>query len=188
MLRFLHGGGYRVAIYALRQRSATSDLAGMRVDRQTGGMTAPRPIPRAALLLGFAGLLPQIAVVLIELLHDPRWLFTAEATGFAYAALIFSFLGGMWWGLAAMREGAPEWVYGAAVLPSLVALACAWPWATGAPWPGPSLIVLGLAIAASPVVDRRLVTLGLAPAWWMGLRVPLSLGLGGLSIIAGLLS
>jgi hypothetical protein len=151
-------------------------------------MTDPTRVPAPARLLGFAGLSPQIAVVAVQLTRDPHWLFSAEAIGFAYAALIFSFLGGLWWGLAAMRPDAPGWVYGAAVMPSLIALVSAWPWASGAPWPGPSLILLGLAIAASPLVDRRLVAIGVAPDWWLRLRVPLSIGLGGLSLLVGLLS
>ena len=72
--------------------------------------------------------------------------FTALSVGYGYAALIFSFLGGVWWGLAAMGGArTPGWVWVAAVVPSLLALATAWPWATGGTWPGPSLIVLGVA-------------------------------------------
>lgn len=145
-------------------------------------------IPAAARWLGLAGLLPQIAVVAVQLSGDPDWLFSAQALGFAYAALIFSFLGGLWWGLAAASGGrAPVWLWLASVAPSLVALASAWPWAIGKTWPGPSLVALGIGIAASLIVDRALVRSGIAPPWWMRLRVPLSLGLGGLTIVSGLL-
>lgn len=147
---------------------------------------AERAVPRAALILGLAGLLPQIAAISVELGGNPAYLFTAEALAFAYGALIFSFLGGLWWGLAARADPAPDWVYGIAGVPSLIALAAAVPWATGARWPGPSLIVLGIGIIAALAVDRRLVADRLAPAWWMRLRVPLSLGLGGLTLIAGI--
>jgi hypothetical protein len=108
--------------------------------------------------------------------------------GYAYAALILSFLGGMWWGLAARQaERCPPWIWWAAVAPSLVAFATAFPWAVGGAWPGPSLVILGIALILSLLVDRRLVSLGIAPDWWMGLRVPLSLGLGSLTIIAAFL-
>ncbi|TPG40652.1 DUF3429 family protein [Sphingomonas koreensis] len=137
------------------------------------------------MVLGLAGLLPAAAAVLIELDGDPARLFSAEALAFAYAALIFSFLGGIWWGLAARIDPAPDWLYGAAVAPSLIALATAAPWAVGARWPGPSLIVLGVFILASLLVDRLLVARGIAPPWWMQLRTPLSVGLGGLTLIAG---
>jgi len=49
---------------------------------------------RAALRFGFAGLLPQaIALFLVATDAEQRW--SALAVGYAYAALIFSFLGGV---------------------------------------------------------------------------------------------
>lgn len=100
--------------------------------------------------------------------------------GWGYAALIFSFLGGMWWGMAAASPDearrTPTWIWMAAVMPSLIALATYIPWVIGAPWPQPSLLVLAIGILLSPLVDMRLVTL--RPSWWLGLRLPLSLGLG----------
>ena len=82
----------------------------------------------------------------------------------------------MWWGLAAQARDAATtiWVWVAAVVPSLVALVSAIPWAIGAAWPGPSLMLLGLALLASLLVDYRLVRHGWAPAWWLTLRMPLS--------------
>jgi hypothetical protein len=145
-------------------------------------------IPGAARWLGFAGLLPQIAVVSTLMLLPPEMAFPAKALGFAYAALILSFLGGLWWGLAAPAPRSPSWIYVAAVVPSLFALAATIPWAVGLEWPGPSLVALGIAIGASMAVDRRLVADGIAPRWWLSLRVPLSAGLGTLTVVAGLLS
>lgn len=142
-------------------------------------------VPPPARLLGPAGLLPQGAAALLVVGGPLEWRFTALALAFAYAALILSFLGGLWWGLAAAARQAPGWVYGAAVVPSLFALATCIPWSIGTDWPGPSLIALGLAILASLWVDVRLDRVGLAPRWWLGLRVPLSLGLGTLTLIAG---
>lgn len=138
--------------------------------------------PTIARLLGFAGLLPHIAVVLVLLERNNELRFFALAMGYAYAALILSFLGGIWWGFAARAERAPLWLWVAAVLPSLIALASFLPWATGEPWPGPSLIVIGVALIGSLGVDWQLHRLGLAPDWWLRLRLPLSLGLGTLSI------
>lgn len=138
--------------------------------------------PTIARLLGFAGLLPHIAVVLVLLERNNELRFFALAMGYAYAALILSFLGGIWWGFAARAERAPVWLWVAAVLPSLIALASFLPWATGEPWPGPSLIVIGVALIGSLGVDWQLHRTGLAPDWWLRLRLPLSLGLGTLSI------
>ena len=134
-------------------------------------------IPALPRMLGLAGLLPQWALLFVLAVGEDYWRFAALALAWGYAALIFSFLGGMWWGLAA-RGGSrvAGWVWIAAVLPSLLALATYAPWVFGAEWPGPSLVVLGIAILASPLVDRRLGPL--APDWWMALRWPLSLGLG----------
>ena len=130
--------------------------------------------------LGFAGLLPQLAFVIAAWLGPDEWRWTALAMGWGYAALIFSFLGGVWWGLAAGAVARnclpPGWVWIVAVFPSLLALATFYPWVVGAPWPGPSLIILGVAIAVSFVMDMALARF--TPPWWLGMRIPLSLGLG----------
>jgi Protein of unknown function (DUF3429) len=148
---------------------------------------APR-LGRLPLALGYAGLIPQIIVVLLLLSGDLTDRFVALAAGFAYAALILSFLGGLWWGLgAAQPDRAPQWLWVVAVAPSLIALCSAWPWMVGLAWPQPSLIILGISLIAALVIDKALVTLRLAPARWMRLRAPLSLGLGILTIIAAIL-
>jgi Protein of unknown function (DUF3429) len=139
--------------------------------------------------LGWAGLLPQLWALTAILAGAPDSRFSAVALGYAYAALILSFLGGTWWGLAAQaRPPVPRWVWFAAVAPSLVALGSAVPWAVGATWPGPSLGLLGIALIAALAVDYKLVGAGLCPAWWLGLRLPLSLGLGLLTLAIGYLA
>lgn len=143
--------------------------------------------PGPARLLGLAGLLPQLAAVAVLLSRDPDLRFAAIALGYAYGALILSFLGGLWWGLAARAEPAPAWLWVAAVAPSLVAVGSAVPWAVGGEWPGPSLVILGAALIAALGVDRRLQTIGIAPPWWLALRIPLSVGLGTLTIVIALL-
>lgn len=148
----------------------------------------PPPLPTIAKVLGLAGLLPQAAVVAALVFGGEDVRFTALSLGYAYAALIFSFLGGLWWGLAAMGGArTPAWVWIAAVTPALLALVTAWPWATGDTWPGPSLVVLGVAITTSLIVDMRLKAAGITPGGWLALRVPLSVGLGLLTVAAGLL-
>ncbi|KQT32261.1 hypothetical protein ASG29_10605, partial [Sphingomonas sp. Leaf412] len=135
-------------------------------------------VPRLARILGYAGLLPQAFAVMVLLKDDPATRFAALAFAFAYAALILSFLGGTWWGLATRGgERTPAWLWIAAVAPSLLALATALPWWTGQTWPGPSLLVLAGALVAALAVDRAIVAHDLAPAGWIALRLPLSLGL-----------
>lgn len=139
-------------------------------------------------MLGYAGLLPQaIALLLVVSGGDQRW--SALAAGFGYAALIFSFLGGLWWGIAITRPEAPRWTFAAAIAPSLIAFACYLPWVWGYPWPRPSLAVLGTCLCLSPWVDRALVLAlpdAAVPEGWMALRVRLSLGLGLLTLALAL--
>ena len=141
-------------------------------------------LPRFAVMLGIAGLLPQVAALLATFTEAHRY--TGLAAGFFYAALIFSFLGGLWWGVAATRQDAPEWLFVAAVVPSLIAFASGIPWMTGGTWPGPSLIVLGVGILASASVDYALFRHGLIATDLLRLRVMLSVGLGSLTVALGL--
>ena len=146
-------------------------------------------VPFLPRVLGLAGLLPQIACVAALYFGPNAWREPATLIAFAYAALIFTFLGGTWWGIAASAPAAERrrtlgWVWIAAILPSLIALAAFLPLVFDLAWPEPSLVALGGAILFSPLVDRALGPL--APRWWMALRVPLSLGLGSLTIAAAL--
>ncbi|WP_073977664.1 DUF3429 domain-containing protein [Erythrobacter donghaensis] len=138
----------------------------------------------AARVLGYAGLLPQLICVAM-LLAGHEWRYAALAGGFAYAAAIFSFLGGVWWGQALLSGRAGTGAYLVAVLPSLLAVALFLPWSFGWEWPGPALLYLGALILASPLVDRAL---GLAAADFLRLRWHLSIGLGVLTIALGLLA
>ncbi len=138
------------------------------------------PVARA---LGFAGLLPQAAAVVWMIMGEPdAWLIVT-----VYALVILSFLGGMWWALA-MRAGAAQPVLvGISVVPSLAAagfaIAAAVTWDSG--W---VLVAIGVAILLTLLVDRWFARNGIAPEGWMALRVPLSIGLGGLTIVAGALA
>lgn len=145
------------------------------------GQTSLSP---AARVLGYAGLLPQmICIGLILIGHE--WRYAALAGGFAYAAAIFSFLGGVWWGQAVQSGRASAGAYGIAVLPSLLAVALFLPWSFGWEWPGPALLYLGALILGSPLIDRAL---GFAAGDFLRLRWHLSLGLGSLTIALGLMA
>ncbi len=142
---------------------------------------SPPPLPRIAIILGLAGLAPQVWALLATFREADRYI--GLAAGYFYAALIFSFLGGLWWGVAASRKDAPEWLYLAAVVPSLIAFASGIPWMTGAEWPGPSLGVLGVGILLSALVDRTMFTKGLIDRNLWLLRLGLSLGLGVITLL-----
>lgn len=135
-------------------------------------------------MLGYAGLLPQvICIAMVVTGHE--WRYSALAGGFVYAAAIFSFLGGVWWGQALASGRASAGAYVLAVMPSLLAVALFLPWTFGWEWPGPALFHLGALIALSPMVDRAL---GYAAPDFLRLRWHLSLGLGALSIALGMVA
>lgn len=143
-------------------------------DRERGARRVPMP----AMVLGGAGLLPPLIAVFVRLsagMGSDLGRF-AVVVGLAYVGLILSFLGGMWWGVAAARLRGAEigpWL-AVAVVPSLLA----WALQTLSSWyPGPSVVALAVVLLATLLVDRRLAARGLAPGWWMRLRVPLSASL-----------
>lgn len=142
------------------------------------GQSTLSPTARA---LGYAGLLPQVLCLGLVLIGH-EWRYSALAGGFAYAAAIFSFLGGVWWGQAVQSGRATTGAYLIAVMPSLIAVVLFLPWTIGWEWPGPALFYLGALIALSPFVDRAL---GYAAADFLQLRWHLSVGLGVLTIALG---
>ncbi|UAB76936.1 DUF3429 domain-containing protein [Erythrobacter sp. SCSIO 43205] len=141
-------------------------------------MTSQTSLTPASRWLGLAGLLPQI-ICLALTVSGHEYAYTAMAGGFAYAAAIFSFLGGVWWGQAIESGKAGAGAYVVAVMPSLISVALFLPWSFGWEWPGPALLFIGVLIIGSPLVDRAL---GFAKADFMRLRWLLSLGLGGLTV------
>jgi len=144
----------------------------------------PGTVGSTARALGFAGLLPQVAAVLMVATDLDRR--SGEVLALTYGALILSFLGGMWWSFAMRRSTAQGSLALLAVMPSLAALAIAM--AAGLFISiAAALVALGIAVLLSLVVDRHLVATGEAPEEWMRLRVPLSIGLGSLTLLAGLL-
>lgn len=144
-----------------------------------------RPIPKAAFIAGYAGLLPQI-IAAAMVLSGSEYQWTGLALAYGYAAFIFSFIGGMWWGLGVTTrkdDASAHGIFVLAVAPSLLALATYLPWIWGLTWPGPSLAYLGFFLLLSPLGDRWLSSRCALPPGWMKLRWHLSLGLGGLTLL-----
>ncbi len=152
----------------------------MRCARDSDGMETHASLPPAARLLGYAGLLPLVGcaagLVLLPMHRAPLL-----DAGFGYAALIFSFLGGLWWGQGVARGRASPGLFGVAVLPSLIAwglmLLRLLGWTTGE-----ALLALGTAILLSPVVDLVLARNQALVRGWIALRLQLSTGLGALTL------
>ena len=133
------------------------------------------PIPRPALLLGLAGLIPflwgALTVVLPGLAEwgtevlGPR--FVGPYVQLFYGAIILAFMSGVLWGFAAQASG---WQgYALSVLPALWAFFMT---GGGADRAAAALIVGFLGLLA---LDRHYWKRGLAPQWWMRLRVLLTL-------------
>lgn len=140
----------------------------------------PPPLPLAARILGWLGLLPAAAALAAAHLAPADKAALAIQAGALYAGLIFSFLGGAWWGLATHGPLDMAWrLYGVAVIPSLAALALL----IGLHPTG--IMLLGALILGSVLVDVGLNGRGLTPPGWLALRLPLSIGLGVLTLLLG---
>ena len=126
-------------------------------------------VPRAAVWLGFGGLLPfWLAVAAIW--SNPQAEAFALSAELVYGAVILSFLGGVHWGRALASPAQQDWpVLGWSVVPALLGwLAAAWM------EPAPALILLIVGFWAAFVVDMRAVAAGRFPGWYLQLRRPLS--------------
>ncbi|MFN3287237.1 MAG: DUF3429 domain-containing protein [Sphingomonadaceae bacterium] len=138
--------------------------------------------PRPAALLGASGLLPAIAALVALLWGPVEWRGVATHALAAYAAIILSFLGGAWWGLGTGAEDSARpplaAVLAVSVLPSLAG------WAALLVDRVAGLTMLGLLFLVVLPGDAWLTRARLAPAWWPRLRVPLSLGMAALSLVA----
>lgn len=149
------------------QRSAQSDLVAL--------------LPSAK-LLGFAGLAPQVVLAAAAFSGAPDVTPVAARLALCYPALILSFIGGAWWGLAAQpAKRAPSVMWLIAVVPSLVAFGALGALILGRAAEG--LAITGAALIFSPVIDYKLAKNGWCPRGWLCLRTPLSLGLGFLTLL-----
>lgn len=126
-------------------------------------------IPRPALLLGLAGLIPFLYAALATL--APAVALPAAPPGTVYelyGVIIFAYMAGVFWGYAAAAAQEGLWWYGVAVLPAVLvflAILAA---------PGAAQGILLIAFPALLLVDRAFHAAGLAPVWWMRLRLLLT--------------
>ena len=128
-------------------------------------------LPSRARLLGFAGLLPFLAAVLLLWTVEGRLAGLAARSLLAYGAVILSFMGAVHWGLAMAKDrpGATGQLT-LSVLPGLAG----WVALLLPARPGCALLAFGFALLY--LADRRAATAGAVPAWYPGLRLPLTLG------------
>ncbi len=145
------------------------------------------PLPRSAQVLGYSGLIPQIGFLATAALAPPLAP-AAAILGWAYAGLIFSFLGGAWWGFALLDHKAPRWVLPVSVMPSLIALLSVVPTVLALPGFTIPLVMIGAGLLVSPLVDTAISRSANLPEGWLRLRWHLSLGLGGLTLFLAIFS
>lgn len=149
--------------------------------------TASARMSPPARWLGYAGLIPQILLAAVVIGGPVKFGPPAIGLALSYSALILSFIGGAWWGLAANQKmRVPLWLWLAAIAPALIAFAAIGALAIGS-LVRPGLMVTGASLIAALGVDSKLAANGFCPPGWLRLRTPLSLGLGGLTILIAIL-
>jgi hypothetical protein len=135
-------------------------------------------VPWPALALGLAGLLPFLYALLLLFSEPGRWptlgLVPSEPEGGAvvlerFGAVVLGFMGGCLWGFGSAPGRRPTLpVLGAAAAPALIAalalrdepaLSCVW---------------LAFGFVVLQTIDVVLQRAGIAPGYWLSLRLPLT--------------
>ena len=137
-------------------------------------------VPRPALVIGWLGLLPFLYAVGL-LLARPG---TLPTLGFApsgpetglhvlelFGAAILAFMGGCLWGFASAPPRVPRWslllASGVPVIAAYLAIQ---------PNPARSCALLAFGYVALQAIDILFQRLGVAPDYWLSLRLPLTAG------------
>jgi hypothetical protein len=136
------------------------------------------PIPRSALILGIAGLIPfiwgtgtELSPALSEL--GLRWFgprFIGPYVGLAYGTIILSFMSGVLWGFVASRATGQA----AAVGYALSTLPALWAFIFVGNGPVSAAIWLAAGFVVLLALDFVFWERRLTPDWWMRLRVGLT--------------
>lgn len=146
---------------------------------------AMNQIPKSALLLGLAGLLPFVFGAGLALSPEPSppegsfaLIYPQDANAIlaGYGIVILAFMSGVLWGFAAQgpRDEAPLG-YGLSVLPALYAFFTASQHLfSAAPSNLDALPYLAIGFAGLLILDGIFYRKGLTPDWWMRLRLVLS--------------
>lgn len=134
------------------------------------------PIPRSALILGLAGLLPFLWSVATELSpalaeFGLSWMgprFLGPYVGLAYGTVILSFMSGALWGFATRAEVNPWVFYALSVIPAL------WAFFFVGGGPVSAAIYLAAGFVGLLGLDWFFGQHGLTPPWWLPLRAGLT--------------
>ncbi|MBA3911977.1 MAG: DUF3429 domain-containing protein [Rhodobacter sp.] len=140
-------------------------------------MTDDARIPRPALILGLAGLIPFLwsAVTFLSpglATSAGQWLspmFIGDYVGLTYGAMILAFMSGVLWGFATKAEGREAAIaYTLSVIPAL------WTFVMVSDASDTSRIFLAAGFVGLLLLDAMFQAWGLAPRWWLRLRVMLT--------------
>ena len=141
----------------------------------------PDSLRRTARWLGYGGLIPFIVLAPISLLDSHRG-FTWSDALFAYGAVILSFVCALHWGFAMALPGLDDARRVRTMLWSVVPSLMAWPALLLVPMEAAVLLVTGFVLHY--IQDRRLARHAELPAWYLPLRLQLTV-VACLSLIAG---
>lgn len=131
--------------------------------------------------LGYGGLIPFIVLAPVSLL-DSHHGYTWSDALFAYGAVILSFVCALHWGFAMALPGLDDARRVRTMLWSVVPSLMAWPALLLVPMEAAVLLVTGFVLHY--VQDRRLARHAELPAWYLPLRLQLTV-VACLSLIAG---
>lgn len=140
-------------------------------------MTDDHRIPRPALLLGLAGLIPFLWSAATHLSPAlSTWagqflspMFLGAYVGLTYGTVILSFMSGVLWGFATKAEGRDAAIaYTLSVIPAL------WVFFMVPDASDISSIFLAAGFVGLLLLDAMFSAWGLAPRWWLRLRVMLT--------------
>jgi hypothetical protein len=141
-------------------------------------MTDDHRIPRPALLLGLAGLIPFLWSAATHLSPSlsawaGQWLppmFLGSYVGLTCGTVILAFMSGVLWGFATKAEGREAAVaYILSVIPAL------WVFFMVTDASDTSTIFLAAGFVGLLLLDAMFSAWGLAPRWWLRLRLMLTI-------------
>ncbi len=131
-------------------------------------------VPRSALILGLAGLIPFLwgAITVLQpgladwTIHTIGPRFAGPYVMLFYGAIILAFMSGVLWGFATKLEGTQATAgYALSVIPAL------WAFFTTGGGPTSAGISLMAGFVGLLGIDWLFWRFGVAPEWWMQLRV-----------------
>ena len=140
-------------------------------------MTDDARIPRPALLLGLAGLIPFLWSAATHLspalsAWAAQWvspMFLGGYVGLTYGATILAFMSGVLWGFATKTEGRQAAIaYTLSVIPAL------WTFLMVSDASETSRIFLAAGFIGLLLLDATFQAWGLAPRWWLRMRAMLT--------------